>query len=133
MELALARGERCPWPGTGRFLDLDDTGRGSTADRSALEAKWLAPGPGSWAARWPTFYQLVGEVLAVERIPITFQVKEGKGTLRIGSLAEAEMSPYNHVGIGIHAPQVRLAHRRVLLPVYPFPVYPSGSGRIANH
>ena len=29
--------------------------------------------------------QLIGEVVAVERSPITFEVKEGKGTLRIGS------------------------------------------------
>lgn len=39
-------------------------------------------------------YQLVGEVVAVERAPITFDLKEGKGTLRIGSVAEAEMEPY---------------------------------------
>lgn len=38
--------------------------------------------------------QLVGEVVAVERVPITFNVNEGKGTLRLGSLAEAEMEPY---------------------------------------
>lgn len=38
--------------------------------------------------------QLVGEVLAIERAPITFDVKEGRGTLRIGGLAEAEMEPY---------------------------------------
>lgn len=38
--------------------------------------------------------QLIGEVVAVERTPITFEAKEGKGTLRIGSLAEAEMTPY---------------------------------------
>jgi hypothetical protein len=39
-------------------------------------------------------YQLVGEVVSVERAPITFDLKEGKGTLRIGSVAEAEMEPY---------------------------------------
>jgi hypothetical protein len=38
--------------------------------------------------------QLVGEVLAVERAPITFDLKEGKGTLLIGDLCEAEMEPY---------------------------------------
>jgi hypothetical protein len=38
--------------------------------------------------------QLLGEVLAVERAPITFDVAEGKGTLRIGDLAQAEMGPY---------------------------------------
>ena len=38
--------------------------------------------------------QLVGEVLAVERAPISFEEKEGKGTLRVGDLAEAVMEPY---------------------------------------
>jgi hypothetical protein len=38
--------------------------------------------------------KLVGEVLGVERVPISFAVKEGKGTLKIGGIAEAEMEPY---------------------------------------
>jgi hypothetical protein len=38
--------------------------------------------------------QLVGEVIAVERAPITFKVKEGKGSLHVGSLVEAEMEPF---------------------------------------
>lgn len=38
--------------------------------------------------------KLVGEVVAVQRAPITFQVKEGKGTLKVGSFAEAVMAPY---------------------------------------
>jgi hypothetical protein len=38
--------------------------------------------------------KLVSEVISVERVPIDFAVKEGKGTLRIGSIAEAEMEPY---------------------------------------
>jgi hypothetical protein len=37
---------------------------------------------------------LVGEVVAVERVPITFDVQEGKGTLIIGDVAECEMEPY---------------------------------------
>ncbi len=37
---------------------------------------------------------LVGEVVKVERAPITFAVKEGKGTLRIGDTTEAVMEPY---------------------------------------
>ena len=39
-------------------------------------------------------YQLVGEVVSVERAPITFDLKEGRGTLRVGAVAEAEMEPY---------------------------------------
>jgi hypothetical protein len=37
---------------------------------------------------------LIGEVVGVERAPITFDVKEGKGTLRIGDTTEAVMEPY---------------------------------------
>ncbi len=38
--------------------------------------------------------QLIGEVVAVERASITFQVQEGKGTLKIGQSVQAEMEPY---------------------------------------
>jgi hypothetical protein len=38
--------------------------------------------------------QLIGEVVAVERTPITFEVKEGKGNQRIGSVADCQMEPY---------------------------------------
>jgi hypothetical protein len=38
--------------------------------------------------------KLVGQVVSVQRAPITFQVKEGKGTLKVGSFAEAVMAPY---------------------------------------
>ncbi len=38
--------------------------------------------------------QLVGEVVAVEQTPIRFEVVDGKGTLRIGSVVDSEMAPY---------------------------------------
>ena len=38
--------------------------------------------------------QLVGEVAAVERAPMNFQVQGGKGTLEIGEAIEAEMAPF---------------------------------------
>lgn len=38
--------------------------------------------------------QLIGEVVVVERAPITFTVEEGKGTLKIGANVEAVMAPY---------------------------------------
>ena len=38
--------------------------------------------------------RLVGESVGVERAPITFDVLGGKGTLRIGTDAEAVMEPY---------------------------------------
>ena len=37
---------------------------------------------------------LIGEVVAVERAPISFSVDGGKGSLRIGSRVEAEMAPF---------------------------------------
>ena len=37
---------------------------------------------------------LVGEVVAVERAPISYEIQEGKGTLKVGKYAEAEMEPY---------------------------------------
>jgi hypothetical protein len=38
--------------------------------------------------------KLVGEVVSVERVPITFAVNEGRGTLRIGETGFAELEPY---------------------------------------
>lgn len=37
---------------------------------------------------------LIGEVVAVERVPITFQAEKNKGTLKIGTLMEAELEPF---------------------------------------
>ena len=38
--------------------------------------------------------KLVGEVAEVKRVPITFQVSEGKGTYRVGNVVEAQVEPY---------------------------------------
>lgn len=38
--------------------------------------------------------QLIGEVVSVERAPITFEVNEGKGKMQIGDKASAEMEPF---------------------------------------
>jgi hypothetical protein len=40
------------------------------------------------------FAKLVGEVVSVERAPITFDVNEGRGTLSIGDVSHAELEPY---------------------------------------
>jgi hypothetical protein len=37
--------------------------------------------------------QLVGEVIGVERAPVTFTVQEGRGTLRIGEAVDAQLAP----------------------------------------
>jgi hypothetical protein len=38
--------------------------------------------------------RLIGEIVGIERAPITFDVKEGKGRLRIGADVAAELEPY---------------------------------------
>ena len=40
------------------------------------------------------FSKLVGEVVAVEHAPIVFQVEKGKGSLRIGTTAQATLEPF---------------------------------------
>lgn len=37
--------------------------------------------------------KLVGEVVGVERLPVTFTVEGGQGRVKLGALAEAEMAP----------------------------------------
>ena len=38
--------------------------------------------------------KLIGEVVSVEKVPITFDVKGGRGTIKIGETAYAELEPY---------------------------------------
>ena len=38
--------------------------------------------------------KLVGEVVSVERAPITFDVHEGRGTLTVSNVSHAELEPY---------------------------------------
>jgi len=38
--------------------------------------------------------KLIGEVVSVERAPITFDVKGGRGTIKIGDVGYAELEPY---------------------------------------
>ena len=38
--------------------------------------------------------KLIGEVVSVQHSPISFEVSEGKGTLRIGGVADCEMEPF---------------------------------------
>jgi hypothetical protein len=40
------------------------------------------------------FAQLFGEIVGVQRAPITFQVEQGKGHLKIGADIDAELEPY---------------------------------------
>ena len=40
--------------------------------------------------------KLVGEVVSVEKVPITFDVQGGKGTLKVGAAGYAELEPYKN-------------------------------------
>lgn len=40
--------------------------------------------------------KLVGEVVSVEKVPITFEVRGGSGTIKIGSAGYAELEPYKN-------------------------------------
>jgi hypothetical protein len=40
------------------------------------------------------FAKLIGEVVSVERVPITFDVHQSRGTLKIGEVSYAELEPY---------------------------------------
>jgi hypothetical protein len=63
--------------------------RATPAQAEALVKVWTGKlgGPMADLAR------LYSEI-RIERAPITFTVEEGKGTLRIGAVVEAEMEPY---------------------------------------
>lgn len=38
--------------------------------------------------------KLIGEVVSVEKVPITFEVHHGKGNFRVGDVGSAELEPY---------------------------------------
>ena len=38
--------------------------------------------------------KLIGEVVSVEKVPITFTVQGGKGTIKLGDAGYAELEPY---------------------------------------
>ena len=67
---------------------VDD--KASEAQQQALVDVWTGKLGGPLA----DFSQLIGEVVAVERMPIAYEIQEGKGSLKIGSIAEAELEPY---------------------------------------
>ena len=66
----------------------------SKAQEEALLKVWTGKLGGPIA----DFANLIGEVVAVERVPITFAVKEGEGTLKVGGYADAVMAPFKGPG-----------------------------------
>lgn len=58
------------------------------------EAAILKAYSGSLGGPLEDMSKLIGEVVAVERAAITFEVAEGKGILKIGQAVEAQIEPY---------------------------------------
>ena len=77
------------WPGTGRRRCSSTTGAARSSSRrcSTVFTGRLGGAVADLAA-------LIGEVVAVERVPITFDVVDGKGHIRIGDVAEARLAPF---------------------------------------
>jgi len=67
---------------------------------------------------------LIGEVVAVERAPITFTVEGGKGRISIGSIVEADMAPF----VGATGQPTTLAET-VFSTIPGSPVYASKASR----
>ena len=64
---------------------------GATSEqKDALVAVWSGQKGGPVA----DLAQLVGEVVAVEQVPITFDVRGVAGTLKVGQAIEADLEPY---------------------------------------
>ena len=67
---------------------VDD--KATQAQQDALLAVWTGKLGGPVA----DLASLIGEVVGVERVPITFTVDKGKGTLIIGQRVQAELVPF---------------------------------------
>jgi hypothetical protein len=65
-------------------------GRATDAQFEALASVYRGQHGGPIA----DFAKLFGEVVSVERVPIEFEVHEGKGTLKVGQTTYAELEPY---------------------------------------
>jgi hypothetical protein len=68
---------------------VDD--RGTEEQRNAMIEAFTGKLGGPLADLWEA---LIGEVKGVEFLPISHEVEDGKGTLRIGDVVETDMEPY---------------------------------------
>jgi len=71
---------------------VDD--RATQTQEQAMLAVWTGQLGGPIA----DFAKLIGEVVAVQRAPISFDVKEGKGTLKVTGYVDAAMAPFKGPG-----------------------------------
>ena len=64
--------------------------------------------------------KLIGEVVSVERAPITFEADNGKGLLKIGEAVDAVMVPY----VSPHTGEPTMLHNSVFSDIGGGPMYP---------
>jgi len=68
--------------------------KASKQQEEAILAVWTGKKGGPVA----DLAQLVGEVVAIERVPMTFEVEKGKGSLRLGDAVSADLEPFRGAG-----------------------------------
>jgi hypothetical protein len=87
--------------GNWRMVVLLDE-RATKEQEQALLAVWTGKKGGPVA----DLAQLVGEVVSVQRVPVVFDVRGGKGTLRMGKTVAADVEPF----VGAHGESTELSH-----------------------
>ena len=78
---------------------VDDSA--TTEQHQALVEVWMGERGGPVA----DLAQLFGEIIAVEHVPIAFEVEGGQGNLRIGDVTEAQLTPFRGATGGVTALQ----------------------------
>jgi len=106
--------------GNWRIVAYVDDGA-SDDQRNALLDMWTGKLGGPVA----DLAALVGEVLGVEQVPITFNVEGGRGTLKIGDAVEAELAPFK----GLTGKETTL-HDTIFTTIPGSPAYP---GKAAHY
>jgi hypothetical protein len=71
---------------------------------------------------------LIGEVVGVERVPITFQVDKGKGILLIGQAVRAELVPFTGA-----TGELTTLHETVFSTIPGSPVYVGRAEQFSSH
>jgi hypothetical protein len=87
--------------GNWRMLVLLDE-RATGEQEQALLAVWTGKKGGPVA----DLAKLIGNVVGVQRVPVTFEVQGGKGRLRLGDVASADIEPL----LGAHGEPTELSH-----------------------
>jgi hypothetical protein len=100
--------------GNWRIVAYVDDGA-SDDQRNALLDMWT----GKLGGPVKDLAALVGEVLGVEQVPITFAVEAGKGHLKVGDAVEARLAPY----MGATGKQTTL-HDTIFTTIPGSPAYP---------